>query len=161
MALPIQKKVADFTIPSTAGDDFRLSDYEGKYLVLYFYPKDSTPGCTLEGQDFTKLLKKFKAAGAEVFGISRDSIKSHTNFKTKQCYEFDLLSDEDEKLCRLFDVIKEKNMYGKKVMGIERSTFIIGPDRKLLQEWRKVKVTGHAEEVLAAVKLLKLDQKSK
>lgn len=139
-------------MPSTAGEDFKLSDHEGKYVVLYFYPKDSTPGCTLEGQEFTQLLKNFHRLGAEVFGVSRDSLKSHTNFKTKQCYDFELLSDQDEKLCEIFDVIKEKNMYGKKVMGIERSTFIIGPDRKLLQEWRKVKVTGHAAEVLEAIK---------
>jgi peroxiredoxin Q/BCP len=147
-------KIPNFSVPSTSGEDFSLSDYKGKYVVLYFYPKDSTPGCTLEGQEFTKLIKKFRSLGALVFGVSRDSLKSHNNFKTKQCYEFDLLSDQDEKLCQIFDVIKEKNMYGKKVIGIERSTFLISPEGKLIQEWRKVKVTGHAAEVLEALKVV-------
>lgn len=148
----VGKKVPDFSVPQTGDATFKLSDYAGKKLVIYFYPKDSTPGCTVEGHDFTKLHKKFKAAGAEVFGVSRDSLRSHENFKSKQNYSIELLSDEDEKMCAIFGVIKLKNMYGKKVRGIERSTFLIGKDGKLLEEWRGVKVPGHAEEVYQTVK---------
>lgn len=129
-----------------------MSDHSGRNIVLYFYPKDSTPGCTLEGHEFSKLRKEFQKLKTEVFGISRDSIKSHENFKTKQCYEIDLLSDADEVACEIFGVIKEKNMYGKKVLGIERSTFLIDKDGRLLKEWRKVKAEGHAQEVLDALK---------
>ena len=133
----------------------RLSDFKGKNIVLYFYPKDSTPGCTLEGQDFRDNKSKFSARNTVILGVSRDSIKSHENFKSKQSFSFDLLSDPDEKLCKQFDVIKEKNMYGKKVIGIERSTFLIDEDGILVKEWRKVKVKGHVGEVLEEIKKLK------
>jgi len=148
------KKVADFTAPATGDAPFRLSDYKGKAVVLYFYPKDNTPGCTVEGAAFRDLHKQFVKAGAVVAGISRDSLKSHEGFKEKMEFPFELVSDPDEKLCAQFDVIKMKNMYGKKVRGIERSTFLIAPDGTLAREWRKVKVEGHAAEVLAAVKAL-------
>jgi len=148
------KAVKDFSLPSTGGGTFRLSEQRGKKLVLYFYPKDNTPGCTLEGGDFRDHYAAFRKAEAEVAGVSRDSIKSHEGFKEKMAFPFPLLSDADEKLCALFDVIKMKNMYGKQVRGIERSTFLVGPDGKLVREWRKVKVDGHAAEVLDAVKAL-------
>ena len=148
------KKVADFTAPATGGAPFKLSEHKGKAVVLYFYPKDNTPGCTTEGAAFRDLYKQFVKAGAVVAGISRDSLKSHDGFKEKMGFPFELLSDPDEKLCAQFDVIKMKNMYGKQVRGIERSTFLIGPDGTLAHEWRKVKVDGHAAEVLAAVKAL-------
>ncbi len=150
----IGKKVSDFKIPATGDQEISLSSLKGKNVVLYFYPKDSTPGCTREGQDFRDLHAKFKRAKTVVLGISRDSLKSHDNFCAKYNFPFDLLADQDEKLCRQFDVIKEKNMYGKKVMGIERSTFLIDANGVLREQWRKVKVDGHAEEVLAAVKAL-------
>jgi peroxiredoxin Q/BCP len=148
----IGKKVPDFELPATGNQTIKLGDLKGKKVVLYFYPKDSTPGCTREGQDFRDNMAKFKRAGAVVLGVSRDSIKSHENFKAKQEFNFDLLSDKDETLCNMFDVIKEKNMYGKKVMGVERSTFLLDEKGVLRKEWRKVKVDGHAEEVLQAVK---------
>ncbi len=148
------KKVPDFSIPATGDATFRLSDHKGHPLVLYFYPKDNTPGCTTEGADFRDLHKQFAKLSAVVAGVSRDSIKSHDGFKAKMAFPFPLLSDADEKLCTLFDVIKMKNMYGKKVRGIERSTFLVGPDGKLVREWRKVKVDGHAAEVLDAVRAL-------
>ena len=151
----VGKKVPNFSLPATGEQTIKLSDLKGKKVVLYFYPKDSTPGCTLEGQDFRDNNLKFKRAKTVVLGVSRDSIKSHENFKAKQEFNFDLLSDADETLCKMFDVIKEKNMYGKKVMGIERSTFLIDEKGVLRQEWRKVKVDGHVDEVLAAVKALK------
>jgi peroxiredoxin Q/BCP len=147
--------VPDFELPATGEKSIKLSDLKGQTIVLYFYPKDSTPGCTREGQDFRDNYTKFKRAGSLIFGISRDSIKSHENFKAKQEFPFDLLSDKDEQVCKLFDVIKMKNMYGKQVRGIERSTFVIDKNGVLQNEWRKVKVDGHAEEVLAAVKALK------
>jgi peroxiredoxin Q/BCP len=147
----VGKPVPDFTLPSTSGKDFRLSKHRGKTLVLYFYPRDLTPGCTTESEDFRDLHARFRRAGAEVFGISRDSLASHAKFQAKHDLPFELLSDTDEKACRLFDVIREKNMYGRKVMGIERSTFLIDPRGVLRREWRKVKVDGHAEEVLEAV----------
>ena len=150
----IGEKVTDFSIPATGDATFRLSEHKGHPVVLYFYPKDNTPGCTVEGADFRDLHKQFSALGAVVAGISRDSLKSHESFKGKMEFPFPLLSDADEKLCSQFDVIKMKNMYGKKVRGIERSTFLIGDDGKLVREWRKVKVDGHAAEVLAAVKTL-------
>jgi peroxiredoxin Q/BCP len=140
--------VPDFTAQSTSGADFRLSNYKGKTVVLYFYPKDDTPGCTLEGHDFTRLKDNFSNINTVVFGISRDSIKSHQKFIQKCDFKIDLLSDTDEKICQLFDVIKEKNMYGKMVFGIERSTFIIDENQKLQAEFRKVKADGHAEEML-------------
>ncbi len=148
------KKVPDFELPATGEKSVRLSDLKGKKVVLYFYPKDSTPGCTVEGQNFRDNIKKFKAINTVILGVSRDTVTSHEKFKKNECFPFDLLSDTDEKLCKLFDVIKEKNMYGKKVMGIERSTFLIDEEGILRQEWRKVKIEGHAEEVLNAVKNL-------
>lgn len=148
------KKIPAFALPATSEQTIRLADLKGKNLVLYFYPKDSTPGCTTEGQDFRDHYDEFQALNTEVLGVSRDSLKSHENFKTKQSFPFELLSDSDETLCRLFDVIKEKNMYGKKVMGIERSTFLIDGKGILRAEWRKVKVAGHVDEVLNAIKAL-------
>lgn len=147
----VGEMVPTFAIPATSNKEFSLTDYKGKSVVLYFYPKDATPGCTIEGHEFTKLLPEFRKHGAEVFGISRDSVKSHEKFKEKECFTFDLLSDEDESLCGLFGVMKEKNMYGKKVWGVERSTFLIGPDGKLAAEWRGVKAEGHAADVLKKV----------
>jgi peroxiredoxin Q/BCP len=153
--IAVGKKVPDFNMPATGDQKIKLSSLKGQNVVLYFYPKDSTPGCTLEGQDFRDNIKKFGSRKTKILGVSRDSVKSHENFKSKQCFPFDLLSDEDEKLCKLFDVIKEKNMYVKKVMGIERSTFLIDDKGVLRSEWRKVKVDGHVAEVLDAVKALK------
>ena len=147
-------KVPDFTVPSTSNKIFRLSELRGKPLVLYFYPKDNTPGCTDEGRQFASLYNDFQKQRCAVFGISRDSLRSHENFKEKMDFPFDLLSDPDEQLCTMFDVIKMKNMYGKKVRGIERSTFLIDADGVLRREWRRVKVPGHATEVLSAVKSL-------
>jgi thioredoxin-dependent peroxiredoxin len=148
------KKVRDFSLPSTGGGSFRLADLRGKTLVLYFYPKDNTPGCTAEGADFRDRYAAFRKAGAEVAGVSRDSLKSHEAFKAKLRFPFELLSDADEALCAQFGVIKMKNMYGKKVRGIERSTFVIDGEGRLAREWRGVKVPGHAEEVLNFVKAL-------
>lgn len=150
----LNKKVPNFELPATGEQNIKLSALKGKKVIIYFYPKDSTPGCTTEGQDFRDHYNKFKRAGALILGVSRDSIKSHENFKAKQEFPFELLADQEETLCRLFDVIKEKNMYGKKVMGIERSTFLLDEKGILRQEWRKVKVAGHVEEVLAATKAL-------
>ena len=150
-SIAVGKKVPDFSLPATGGKDVRLSALRGKRVVLYFYPKDDTPGCTLEGRDFNTHYAKFTRKGAVILGVSRDNLKSHAKFCDKFGFKFDLLSDEDEKVCSLFGVMKEKNMYGKKVWGIERSTFLIGPDGVLVHEWRKVQVQGHAEEVLAAV----------
>ncbi|HUN67828.1 MAG TPA: peroxiredoxin [Burkholderiales bacterium] len=148
------KAVKDFSLPSTGGGTFKLSDLRGKKLVVYFYPKDNTPGCTVEGADFRDRYKEFARAGAEVVGVSRDSLKSHEGFKAKMKFPFELLSDADEKVCTLFGVIKMKNMYGKKVRGIERSTFVLDGDGAIAREWRGVKVPGHAEEVLNFVKTL-------
>ncbi len=150
----VTKAVRDFTLPGTGGKTFRLSESKAKKLVLYFYPKDSTPGCTTEGQQFRDLYPQFRKAGAEVLGISRDSIKSHENFKAKQGFPFELLSDEDEKVCSQFGVIKMKNLYGRQVRGIERSTFVLDAGRVVRREWRAVKVPGHAQEVLEFVKEL-------
>jgi peroxiredoxin Q/BCP len=150
----VGKKVPRFSAASTGNRDVKLSDLKGSNVVLYFYPKDNTPGCTIEGQGFRDRHDDFKKAKTVILGVSRDSLKSHEKFKDAQYFPFELLSDEDEKLCRLFDVIKEKNMYGKKVMGIERSTFLIDKDGVLRREWRKVKVEGHVEEVLEAVQEL-------
>jgi peroxiredoxin Q/BCP len=141
-------------LPATGEQEIALSDFRGKNVVLYFYPKDSTPGCTTEGQDFRDKINTFKRRNTVILGVSRDSIKSHEKFREKQGFPFDLLSDAEEKVCRLFGVIKEKNMYGRTVMGIERSTFLIDDQGVLRQEWRKVKVAGHVEEVLEAVKAL-------
>ena len=150
----IGKKVPDFTAEATGGP-FTLSEYRGSPVVLYFYPKDNTPGCTTEGTNFRDLHDRFAKAGAVVAGISRDSIRSHQNFAEKLGFPFALISDADEKLCQAFGVIKMKNMYGKQVRGIERSTFLIGADGRLVREWRGVKVPGHAHEVLDAVQALK------
>jgi peroxiredoxin Q/BCP len=146
--------VPDFTLPATAGLTFRLSALRGMPAVIYFYPKDSTPGCTTEAQQFRDLHNEFIKAGGSVWGVSRDSIKSHDNFKAKLGLPFELLSDADEVACKLFDVIKQKNMYGKQVMGIERSTFLIDCAGRLAREWRGVKADGHAAEVLAALQAL-------
>jgi len=144
--------VPDFERPATGDKSVRLSDFKGKqHVVLYFYPKDDTSGCTTEGNDFTEHHAELSKKDVVVLGVSRDSIKSHEKFKEKYGFAFDLLSDEDESLCKLFDVIKMKNMYGKQVMGIERSTFLIDRDGVLRREWRKVKVPGHVDEVLEAV----------
>jgi thioredoxin-dependent peroxiredoxin len=148
------KKVADFNLPASGGGTFKLSDYAGKIVVLYFYPKDSTPGCTTEGIDFTALHEQFVAANAMIVGVSRDSVKSHDNFCAKHGFPFLLISDADEALCTQFDVMKMKNMYGKQARGIERSTFVIGADGKLAHEWRGVKVAGHAQAVLDFVKTM-------
>jgi thioredoxin-dependent peroxiredoxin len=145
-------KVADFTLPATGGGTFQLSDHAGSPVVLYFYPKDNTPGCTTETAAFRDLHAKFAKAGAVVAGISRDSLRSHETFATKLGLPFRLLSDADEAVCAQFDVIRMKNMYGKEVRGIERSTFVVGADGALAHEWRGVKVPGHAEEVLKFVK---------
>lgn len=149
----LNKKVPDFSAESTGGT-FRLSDYKGKNVVLYFYPKDNTPGCTREGQDFRDNIAKFRRNKTVVVGVSRDSLASHEKFREKQEFPFELISDKDETLCKLFDVIREKNMYGKKGMGVERSTFLIDGNGKLRREWRKVKVDGHVDEVLEAVREL-------
>lgn len=146
------KKLPNFKVSSTGKEPFVLSDYKGKKLIIYFYPKDHTSGCTQEGHDFTALHKKFKKLNAEVFGVSRESLDSHQKFIDKQGYSFDLLSDGGEEICKLFDVIKEKSMYGRKFMGVERSTFLIDENGKLLKAWRKVKVAGHAEEVFKFTK---------
>ena len=148
------KKVKNFKIAATGNKDISLSDYKGKKLVLYFYPRDSTPGCTTEGQDFRDAKARFTRQNTVILGVSRDSIKSHENFSTKQKFNFDLLSDADEVLCKQFDVIKMKTMYGKKSLGVERSTFLIDEKGVLRQEWRKVKVKEHVEEVLAATKAI-------
>ena len=154
MSVDVGKKVPQFTLDATGEQEISLSELKGANVVLYFYPKDSTPGCTREGQDFRDNYSKFKRQNTIILGVSRDSIKSHENFKAKQGFQFDLLSDKDETLCKLFDVIKMKNMYGKQVRGIERSTFLIDSNAKLKKEWRKLKVDGHVDEVLAAVKEL-------
>lgn len=148
----LNKTVSDFKLPATSGHSFKLSDYIGKNLIIYFYPKDSTPGCTTQGMQFRDFYSEFQAANTEIVGVSRDSLKSHENFKAKFGFPFELLSDAEEKACQIFDVIKMKNMYGKQVRGIQRSTFLIKKDGVLIQEWRKVKVVGHVEEVLAFVK---------
>ncbi|EHL29250.1 peroxiredoxin [Legionella drancourtii] len=148
----IGDSVPNFAFTATSGMNAHLNDYQGQYVVLYFYPKDATPGCTTEGQDFRDTYTQFQALNAHVFGISRDSLKSHENFKAKQNFPFELISDAEEQLCQLFNVIKMKSMYGKQVRGIERSTFIIDPQGKLVHQWRKVRVKGHVDEVLNTLK---------
>jgi peroxiredoxin Q/BCP len=150
----MNRVVADFTANATRDKKIRLKDLRGQNVVLYFYPKDSTPGCTTEGRDFAALHAKFRRQKTVILGVSRDSLASHEKFRAKQEFPFDLISDPDEKLCKAFDVIHEKTLYGRKFMGVVRSTFLIDSDGKLRAEWRKVKVNGHAEEVLAAVKAL-------
>lgn len=153
-SVKLGNKVPDFTLPATGGGEIRLSDLRGKAVVIYFYPKDSTPGCTQEGQDFRDLYEQFQAANARILGVSRDSVATHERFKAKYGFPFDLLSDTEETVCRLFDVIKPKNLYGKKVIGVERSTFVIDPAGVLRHELRKVKVAGHADEILNRVRAL-------
>jgi peroxiredoxin Q/BCP len=150
----LNQSVADFQLPATSGKTFQLSAYAGKNLVIYFYPKDSTPGCTTQGIQFRDAYAQFQALDTEIFGISRDSLKSHENFKAKFTFPFELLSDSEELACALFGVIKMKNMYGKQVRGIERSTFVIDKNGKLIKEWRGVKVDGHAAEVLSFIQTL-------
>lgn len=152
--ISVGQTVPDFVIHATGDKSVQLADYQGKNVVLYFYPKDSTPGCTLEGQDFKAHFAEFSALNCVIFGVSRDSIRAHENFKCKQEFPFDLLSDSEEQLCQLFDVIKMKNMYGKQVRGIERSTFLINSAGVLVKEWRKVKVANHVNEVLEQLKQL-------
>ena len=147
-------KVPDFSAPSTGGKPFRLSAASGAALVLYFYPRDNTPGCTEEGRQFAALYGEFQKTGCAIYGVSRDNLRSHESFKSKLAFPFELLSDEDEQLCNMFGVIKMKNMYGKKVRGIERSTFVIDASGRMRREWRGVKVPGHASEVLDFVKTL-------
>lgn len=142
----------DFLLDATSEKKVSPASLKGKNVVLYFYPKDNTPGCTLEGHDFTKLQKEFEKYNTVIYGVSRDSVKSHEGFKSKQCYTFDLISDPEEVLCRIFGVIKLKNMYGREVLGIDRSTFLIDVNGVLKKEWRGVKVKGHAEDVLTHVK---------
>lgn len=148
----IGKKIKNFSRPATGDKTLSLKQLAGKKVVLYFYPKDSTPGCTTEGQNFRDAKAKFTRQNAVILGVSRDSIKRHENFKAKQAFNFDLLSDEDESLCQQFDVIKLKKLYGKEYMGVERSTFLIDEDGTLLEEWRGVKVKEHVDAVLAACK---------
>ena len=148
------KPVPDFSLPSTGDATFRLSEARGKKLVLYFYPKDNTPGCTQQGSDFRDRYREFQRAGCEVLGVSRDSLKSHEGFKAKMKFPFALLSDPEEAVCKQFGVMKLKNMYGKQVRGIERSTFVLDREGRLAREWRGVKVPGHVEEVLNFVKAL-------
>ena len=147
----INKSVTNFSLPGTGGTEFSLSNFLGKTVVLYFYPRDSTPGCTNEGIDFTNLYGDFQKKNVEIFGISRDSINSHEKFKKKYSFPFELLSDSEEVACALFDVIRMKNMYGKPVQGIEGSTFLIDPEGILIKEWRGLKVPGHADEVLSSI----------
>ncbi|MFR0672393.1 peroxiredoxin [Enterobacterales bacterium AW_CKDN230030176-1A_HGKHYDSX7] len=154
MAVEIDQPVPDFTAQATAGQTVTLSALKGRQVVLYFYPKDSTPGCTTQGQGFRDQLDAFAAANTVVFGISRDGLKSHENFKAKQGFTFELISDKDEMLCQLFDVIKLKKLYGKEYLGVDRSTFLIDRDGVLRQAWRGVKVPGHVEAVLAAAQAL-------
>ena len=150
----LDTQIADFSLPATSGQTFKLTEQAGKIVVIYFYPKDSTPGCTTESQQFRDLHDQFVAVNAVLLGISRDSLKSHENFKAKQSMPFELGSDGDETVCNLFGVIKQKMMYGKQVRGIERSTFVIDRSGVLRREWRGVKVPGHAQEVLDFVKSL-------
>lgn len=150
----LNQPVAEFTCTTTALDALTLSSLKGKNVVIYFYPKDNTPGCTQEGQDFRDHYSEFQAANTEIFGVSRDSLRVHNGFKEKHCFPFDLISDPDELFCKLFDVIKLKKLYGKEYMGLERSTFLINAEGVLVQEWRKVKVKEHVNEVLAAVTAL-------
>lgn len=150
----LDKSTLKLPLALSGGGTATLADYAGQWLVLYFYPKDSTPGCTTEGLDFNALLPKFRKLGAAVLGVSRDSVKSHDNFCARQGFAFPLVSDTDEALCKAFDVIHEKNMYGRKVLGVVRSTFLVSPDGRIAQAWRGVKVPGHADAVLEALKAL-------
>jgi peroxiredoxin Q/BCP len=150
----VGKRVENFILPATGDQNLSLNDFNGRNLIIYFYPKDNTPGCTREGQDFRDLYKQFETANTSILGVSRDSVKTHSNFKNKHEFPFDLMSDKEETLCKLFDVIHEKNLYGRKYMGIVRSTFLIDTKGILRQEWKKVRVPGHAQEILDAVNAL-------
>ena len=150
----VGKKCPAFKADATNDQMVENSSFNGMNVVIYFYPKDSTPGCTTEGQDFRDNFKAFKKLNTEILGVSRESIKSHENFKLKQNFQFELLSDPDEKVCKAFDVMKLKSMYGRQYIGIDRSTFIVGVDGKIIKEWRSVKVTGHVDEVLNTIKNL-------
>lgn len=154
MAVALDQAVADFSAAATSGQQISLSALKGQQVVIYFYPKDSTPGCTTEGQGFRDQHAAFQAANTVIFGVSRDGLKSHENFKCKQAFPFELISDKDEALCQLFDVIKLKKLYGKEYLGIDRSTFLIDAEGVLRREWRGVKVPGHVNEVLAAAQAL-------
>lgn len=153
MAIAIDSPVPDFSARATGGD-FNLAAHKGKQLVIYFYPKDNTPGCTTQGQGFRDAHEAFAAANTVIVGVSRDSLKTHENFKAKQGFPFELIADKDESVCSLFDVIKLKKLYGKEYLGIDRSTFLIDKSGVLRQEWRGVKVPGHVDEVLAAAQAL-------
>ncbi len=154
MAVTLDTPVADFQAQATSGQAVQLSALQGQQVVIYFYPKDSTPGCTTEGQGFRDQYPAFLAANTQIFGVSRDGLKSHENFKSKQAFPFELISDKDEALCQLFDVIKLKKLYGKEYLGVDRSTFLIDKHGVLRQEWRGVKVPGHVDAVLAAAQVL-------
>jgi thioredoxin-dependent peroxiredoxin len=154
MAVTLNQPVADFEAQATSGQTISLAGLKGQQVVIYFYPKDSTPGCTTEGQGFRDLHAAFEAANTQVFGVSRDSLKSHENFKAKQAFSFELISDKDEALCQLFDVIKLKKLYGKEYLGVDRSTFLIDKEGVLRQEWRGVKVPGHVAAVLEQAQAL-------
>ncbi|WP_285261377.1 peroxiredoxin [Halopseudomonas bauzanensis] len=154
MSIKLDSTLPDFTVPATSGKTVTLSELAGKKVVIYFYPKDHTPGCTTQGQDFRDMHEEFLAADTLVFGVSRDSLRTHENFRAKQSFPFELISDPDESLCRLFDVIRKKKLYGKEYEGIERSTFLIDREGVLRREWRKVKVAGHVAEVLEAAREL-------
>lgn len=150
----LNRPAPEFSLPATGDQTLSLADFKGGYLVLYFYPRDSTPGCTREGQDFRDHYQEFSDLNCAILGVSRDSIRAHENFKSKQAFPFDLLSDKEEILCQAYAVIKDKKMYGRVVRGIERSTFLIDAKGNLVREWRKIKVPGHVEDVLAAVREL-------
>lgn len=150
----LNQSIPDFQLPATSGKTFQLSAYAGKNVIIYFYPKDSTPGCTTQGIQFRDAYAQFQALNTEIFGISRDSLKSHENFKAKFAFPFELLSDAEELACSIFGVIRMKNMYGKQVRGIERSTFVIDQNGNLIKEWRGVKADGHAAEVLSFIQTL-------
>ncbi|GFM79477.1 peroxiredoxin [Pseudomonas cichorii] len=154
MAVAVDQSVPDFQAPATSGQAVSLSGLKGQQVVIYFYPKDNTPGCTTEGQNFRDSIAQFQAANTVVFGVSRDSLKAHENFKAKQEFPFELISDKDEALCQLFDVIKLKKLYGKEYLGVDRSTFLIDKNGVLRKEWRGVKVPGHVDEVLAEAQAL-------
>ncbi|WP_349970218.1 peroxiredoxin [Pseudomonas caspiana] len=154
MPVAVDQPVSDFQVQATSGQAVSLSELKGKQVVIYFYPKDSTPGCTTQGQNFRDMHEQFQAANTLVFGVSRDSLKSHENFKAKQSFPFELISDKDEALCQLFDVIKLKKLYGKEYLGVDRSTFLIDKDGVLRHEWRGVKVPGHVEAVLEKAQAL-------
>jgi len=147
----VGKRVENFTLPATGDQNLSLSDFNGRNLVIYFYPKDNTPGCTREGQDFRDFYTQFESANTDILGVSRDSVRIHENFRNKHKFPFHLLSDSEELLCKQFDVIHEKKLYGRTYMGIERSTFLIDPKGVLQQEWRKIRVPGHAQAVLDAL----------